>query len=367
MKNTSRTITTTDQTGKHNSKQDSSIDLTDVSIISVGLTRYSHPHHRMLTDDEEEDIEVSLKLIDFDLQFIFDFQDETSDEEEDDDEDDDIPSPFISRSHLLSNKNNHDDLDIGPIDPDTQAKLAAILEATGITNSPIPEDFWRDQQVVRLLTSSVTNNFNGLHEIANALSSTTSTATTTSTAPTTSTSHPEKKSKLLNKDSGVLLRACVNNDLHTVEKILQTKNIKEYLNDINEDGDSILSLACSNGYTDLVELILRTIPDIAVNDRGNKQDCTPLMEGEKITLNFRRRRIIRFFLYLACNAGHLDIVELLIKYKANVNIQSASGNTALHYAAGGVSEIDRLMTMICMSFVGLCGNCSIIIETWCKS
>lgn len=83
----------------------------------------------------------------------------------------------------------------------------------------------------------------------------------------------------MNKDSGVLLRACVNNDIPTVEKILQRKNIKEYLNDINEDGDSILSLACSNGYTDLVELILRTIPDIAVNDRGNKQDCTPLMEG----------------------------------------------------------------------------------------
>jgi hypothetical protein len=58
MKSTSRTSSTTDQTIKHNSKQDSSIDLTDVSIISVGLTRYSHHNHRMLTDDEEEDIEV---------------------------------------------------------------------------------------------------------------------------------------------------------------------------------------------------------------------------------------------------------------------------------------------------------------------
>ncbi len=77
-------------------------------------------------------------------------------------------------------------MDLGLIDPDTQAKLAAILEATGITNSPIPEDFWRDQQVVRLLTSSVTNNLNGLHEIANAMS------------PNV---HQEKKSKLLNKDT----------------------------------------------------------------------------------------------------------------------------------------------------------------------
>jgi hypothetical protein len=205
------------------------------------------------------------KKTSFPFKNIFSFiQDETSDE--DDDEDDDIPSPFISHSHLSLNTNNND-LDIGPIDPDTQAKLAAILEATGITNSPIPEDFWRDQQVIRLLTNSVTNNLNGLHEIANALSS------------TSSPSQTEKKSKLINKESGVLLRACVNNDINTVEKILQTKNIKEHLNDINEDGDSILSLACSNGYTDLVELILRTIPDIAVDDRGNKQDCTALMEG----------------------------------------------------------------------------------------
>ncbi|UJR25974.1 hypothetical protein I4U23_007322 [Adineta vaga] len=298
MKSTSQTSTISDQTLKSNTKQDSSIDITDVPIISVGLTRYSHQNHRMLTDDEE------------------DIEDETSDEEEDDDDDeDDIPSPFISHSHLSFNHKYNDDIDIGPIDPDTQAKLAAILEATGITNSPIPEDFWRDQQVVRLLTSSVTNNFNGLHEIANVLSSSSSSAIS---------QNEKKPSKLLNKDSGVLLRACVNNDLQTVEKILQTKNIKEYLNDINEDGDSILSLACSNGYIDLVELILRTIPDIAVDDRGNKQDCTPLME--------------------ACNAGHYEIVELLIKYKANVNIQSTSGNTALHYAAGGgYVDIVRLL------------------------
>lgn len=90
------------------------------------------------------------------------------------------------RNQLLNNSNHTDDLDLGLIDPDTQAKLAAILEATGITNSPIPEDFWRDQQVVRLLTSSVTNNLNGLHEIANALS------------PSV---HPDKKCKSTNKDT----------------------------------------------------------------------------------------------------------------------------------------------------------------------
>jgi ankyrin repeat protein len=175
--------------------------------------------------------------------------------------------------------------------------------------------------MVRLLASSVTNNLNGLQEIANVLSSSNQT---------------DKKSKLINKDSGVLLRACVNNDIQTVEKILQRKNIEEYLNDINEDGDSILSLACSNGYTDLVDLILRTIPGIAVNDRGNKQDCTPLMEGKHAYVD--QSDLIDVGV-LACNAGHYDIVDLLIKHNANVNIQSASGNTALHYAAGGVRSM----------------------------
>jgi ankyrin repeat protein len=53
------------------------------------------------------------------------------------------------------------------------------------------------------------------------------------------------------------------------------------LNDVNEDGDNVLALACSNGYTDLVRLLLTTIPNVDIDDRGTKQDCTPLMEGEK--------------------------------------------------------------------------------------
>ena len=56
MKNSSRNPPITDQTLKTTTKQDTSIDLTDVSIISVGLSRYPQYNHRMLTDDE--DIEV---------------------------------------------------------------------------------------------------------------------------------------------------------------------------------------------------------------------------------------------------------------------------------------------------------------------
>lgn len=57
MKNSNRNPTVADQTIKSTNKQDNSIDLADVSIISVGLSRYQQFNHRMLTDDEE-DIEV---------------------------------------------------------------------------------------------------------------------------------------------------------------------------------------------------------------------------------------------------------------------------------------------------------------------
>ena len=81
--------------------------------------------------------------------------------------------------------------------------------------------------------------------------------------------------------SGTFVRACVNNDLRTVEKILQSTHGKDHFHDVNEDGDSVLALACSNGFTDLVQLLLTTIPEIDIDDRGSKQDCTPLMEGRR--------------------------------------------------------------------------------------
>ena len=57
-----------------------------------------------------------------------------------------------------------------------------------------------------------------------------------------------------------------------------------------------------------------------VEDRGSKGDCTPLME--------------------ASSGGFVDIVKLLLQHGANVNAQSSSGNTALHYACcGGYEDV----------------------------
>lgn len=61
-----------------------------------------------------------------------------------------------------------------------------------------------------------------------------------------------------------------------------------------------------------------------VEDRGQKNDCTPLME--------------------AASAGHVDIIALLLKHDADVNAQSSTGNTPLMYAcAGGHEDAVRLL------------------------
>ena len=64
------------------------------------------------------------------------------------------------------------------------------------------------------------------------------------------------------------------------------------------------------GYYELVQVLLAM--NANVEDRGSKGDCTPLME--------------------AASGGFIDIVQLLLQHGANINAQSSSGNTALHYA-----------------------------------
>ena len=55
------------------------------------------------------------------------------------------------------------------------------------------------------------------------------------------------------------------------------------VHETTEEGESLLSLACSAGYYELAQVLLAMRAN--VEDRGMKGDCTPLMEaasaGEK--------------------------------------------------------------------------------------
>ena len=62
-----------------------------------------------------------------------------------------------------------------------------------------------------------------------------------------------------------------------------------------------------------------------VEDRGQKNDCTPLIE--------------------AASAGHVDIIRLLISHNADVNAQSSTGNTPLMYACAG-GHVDAVKELL---------------------
>ncbi|GAB0092386.1 Ankyrin repeat [Sergentomyia squamirostris] len=108
-----------------------------------------------------------------------------------------------------------------------------------------------------------------------------------------------------------LIAACTDNDVNAVRRLLGEGN--STINEGTDDGESLLSLACSAGYYELAQVLLAM--SAQVEDRGQKNDCTPLME--------------------AASAGHVDIIKLLISHGADVNAQSSTGNTPLMYACAG--------------------------------
>lgn len=120
--------------------------------------------------------------------------------------------------------------------------------------------------------------------------------------------------------SRTLIAACTDNDVNAVRRLLVEGNS---LNDATDDGDSLLSLACSAGYYELAQVLLAM--SAQVEDRGQKNDCTPLME--------------------AASAGHIEIIELLIRHGADVNAQSSTGNTPLMYACAG-GHVEAVKTLL---------------------
>ncbi|XP_067003505.2 ankyrin repeat domain-containing protein 17 isoform X3 [Anabrus simplex] len=181
------------------------------------------------------------------------------------------------------------------VDPETQARLEALLEAAGIGKLSTGDGkHLADPEVLRRLTSSVSC---ALDEAAAAL-----------TRMRSENPRPQTETRSL-------VEACTDGDVGTVRKLLtEGRSVHE----TTEEGESLLSLACSAGYYELAQVLLAMHAN--VEDRGIKGDCTPLME--------------------AASAGHVDIVRLLIAHGADVNAQSSSGNTPLMYAcAGGHEEV----------------------------
>ncbi|XP_019620043.1 PREDICTED: ankyrin repeat domain-containing protein 17-like [Branchiostoma belcheri] len=193
--------------------------------------------------------------------------------------------------------------DLRAVDPETQARLEALLEAAGIGKlSTADGKAFADPEVLRRLTSSVSC---ALDEAAAAL--------------TRMRAENGGGSNNSQDGDGSLAEACNEGDVAAVRRLLdEGRSVHE----TNEEGESLLSLACSAGYYELAQVLLAMHAN--VEDRGLKGDCTPLME--------------------AASGGYTDIVKLLIAHGADVNSRSSTGNTALTYAcAGGYEDVVRIL------------------------
>ncbi|XP_053559300.1 ankyrin repeat domain-containing protein 17 isoform X2 [Bombina bombina] len=214
---------------------------------------------------------------------------------------DDLENPMLETASKLLLSGTADGADLRSVDPETQARLEALLEAAGIGKlSTADGKAFADPEVLRRLTSSVSC---ALDEAAAAL--TRMRAESTSNAGQT--------------DNRSLAEACSEGDVNAVRKLLiEGRSVNEH----TEEGESLLCLACSAGYYELAQVLLAMHAN--VEDRGIKGDITPLMA--------------------AANGGHVEIVKLLLAHDADVNSQSSTGNTALTYAcAGGYVDVVKVL------------------------
>uniref|UniRef100_A0A8C7QX56 Ankyrin repeat and KH domain containing 1 n=1 Tax=Oncorhynchus mykiss TaxID=8022 RepID=A0A8C7QX56_ONCMY len=194
-----------------------------------------------------------------------------------------------------------DGVDLRTVDPETQARLEALLEAAGIGKlSTADGKAFADPEVLRRLTSSVSC---ALDEAAAALTR----------------MRAENTLNAGQADNRSLAEACSDGDVNAVRKLLdEGRSVNEH----TEEGESLLCLACSAGYYELAQVLLAMHAN--VEDRGIKGDITPLMA--------------------AASGGYVDIVKLLLVHGADANAQSSTGNTALTYAcAGGFVDVVKVL------------------------
>ncbi|MBL0318284.1 MAG: ankyrin repeat domain-containing protein [Alphaproteobacteria bacterium] len=103
----------------------------------------------------------------------------------------------------------------------------------------------------------------------------------------------------------VLHNAVLKNDIHEVKKILSHST--ENLDDTNEIFQTPLYLACDAGFKDIVEILLSYKPDIAKK--------IPVSEAEE---ELDIHGIEQTAFHAACHRGYEDIVDLLIAHGADM-------------------------------------------------
>ncbi|KAI2651307.1 Ankyrin repeat and KH domain-containing protein 1 [Labeo rohita] len=223
----------------------------------------------------------------------------------------DLDNPVLKTASELLLSSAADGADLRTVDPETQARLEALLEAAGIGKlSTADGKAFADPEVLRRLTSSVSC---ALDEAAAALTR----------------MRAENTLNASQADNRSLAEACSDGDVNAVRKLLdEGRSVNEH----TEEGESLLCLACSAGYYELAQVLLAMHAN--VEDRGIKGDITPLMAAASGNTA----------LTYACAGGFLDVVKVLLKEGANIEDHNENGHTPLMEAASaGHVEVARVL------------------------
>lgn len=113
--------------------------------------------------------------------------------------------------------------------------------------------------------------------------------------------------------------ACINGDIHAVEKLLSSGhaiNVRDYC------GWTPLHEAANHGYVDIAELLLKHGANVDDPGGASCKGVTPLHDA-------------------AC-CGHFSIMQLLMQYGANVTLKTHEGDTVLDYLEDWRDRVEDL-------------------------
>ncbi|CAG2218603.1 unnamed protein product [Mytilus edulis] len=150
---------------------------------------------------------------------------------------------------------------------------------------------------------------------------------------------------ILNNDKvSPFFYACERNEILVVKYLVDLKGDLVKVNEtyMTKEHKSVLHIACLNGSTQIVQILIDHQSDVDILDKNGliplhltcmngQVDSASLLLIARANVN-ALDRLQRTPLYYACTGNYKDIVKLLIEYKADINQSTLTGSTPLHAA-----------------------------------
>ena len=117
--------------------------------------------------------------------------------------------------------------------------------------------------------------------------------------------------------------AVINNHLEVVRYLINEQHCDPMTRDTN--GDTSLHIACDGRHIQIVQYLLSTgkVDPLAANENGRIPTYKQINYNNRLPM-----------LHLAADEGWIDIIiDLITKYKCDINFKDDGGRTPLHYAA----------------------------------